>query len=689
MNKEAHSIDVAIVAQSCVLPSAMSPGDFWKICLEGQSLFKPISNHRLKHYLLYQTNQTELKITSHLASEITAEQLRPALADCKLPKEKRNRLAVYSEIAARQLLQQISPGKRGQTQDIIVGCMNPDTLFELQVAQEREEAHTAELASCLQGEAEQAELNDLVQRSLRDVSQTHTGDKDHFFTTSILARMAKDHQLSGEQLLVDSACASSLAAFDLAVQRLRLGLSDFVVAGGFESNLGQASYMIFSSVGALAPQESHPFCKGSQGLVQSEGAVLFALKRLPDALRDGDTIHAVIKATAGSGDGRSASLFQPNKDGQIRAYSKVYGKNRRLDYLEAHGTGTEVGDQTEAASITEFFHEQRLPVGSVKTLMGHTKGAAGATSVLKALGIIQHRLVPATPPHPAENLFAETADGPYLNFQHIPLSDEQPIRIGVNAFGFGGTNYHILLEEFRTPPASSPQPSPRPSTRVGLLAENRMALEGFQREDFFKYDCPIKLPPKSAAGIDKTQLAGILTAWNAIKSLGPLWKWIPKDRINVVSACSLGLDQVFEIADRLIFEAVVRLGESENPQSPVVKKLRAHVDQVVGPRYAPINEDAATGVLNNVIAGRICNLFDLHGKSYNIDKDTASIAAALEMIHMELQSDPQQVFVLVGVEEELPQGALKPERTHVHAQIFTSETFAFQHELTILKELAP
>lgn len=681
--QEFRENDIAIIAASCVLPGALNPQEFWQKCLSAQPLFAPISDDRLKDYLFHESEETSLKITSRLACEIDDKTIHGLSEKSKLPRGKKNRLALYAERATQDLLSQVPAKSRGTKQDIIIGCMNPDTHFELQVAGAHMGAHFEELAAQLT-EDEKKVLADLFERALVTPVAQHIPDKDHFFTTSILARMAHEHALRGELFLVDSACASSLSAIELAAQRLQLGLADFAVAGGFESNLGQASYLVFSSVGALARTHSAPFTKNSQGLVQSEGTVLFALKRLSDARKDGDTIHAVIRAVSGGGDGRSASLFQPNRDGQVRVYEKIYGKDRRLDYLEAHGTGTEVGDQTEAASISEFFKGQKLPVGSVKALIGHTKGAAGATGVLKCLHILKDHQIPASPA--GESLFVSEEDSPYVNHASLKLSSDHPLRIGVNAFGFGGTNYHLLLEEYRAD-SQIVAASRHAQVPVGILGSASMPLADFRREDFFKYDCPFKLPPNSAAGIDKTQLAALIVSWEVIKKIGPQWRWIPKKKINVVSACTLGLDQVFEIANRLVFEVMVRLGESEGLKSPAITKLRRYINEVVEPRYAPINEDAATGILNNVIAGRVCNAFDLHGKSYNIDKDTGSKKAAFAAVYNELQADPDQIFIVISVEETYDEKNLKPERRSVTAWPVTSASFAQKYELHLSEEL--
>lgn len=675
--------DIAIVATACVLPGVNSPEDFWRACWAAEPLFKPISDERIKQFMFHETNESSLRISSQLCCEISEDFMRELSNDSKLPPQKKSRLALYAERTFSDLLRQLPIANRGRRQDVIVGCMEPDTLFALQMIKTNMRSHYDELLQQLD-ENEKPLLDDLYHRALAIPAERFSSDVDHFFTSSILARLAREHGLQGETFLVDSACASSLSSIELASQRLKLGLSDLVVAGGFESNLGEASYLVFSSVGALAKTTSTPFMEGSEGLVQSEGTVLFALKRLADARRDGDTIQAIVRAVGGGSDGRSSSLFQPSRDGQIRVYDKIYGKDRRLDYLEAHGTGTEIGDRTEAASISAFFKGNALPVGSVKAIFGHTKGAAGATGVLKCLQSMQRRLLP---PSPAGNsLFAKDTKGPFVNTTPIPLQSDRPLRMGVNAFGFGGTNYHLSLEEYSPTAhiATSPKTAPVP---VGILNTASVSLKDFDKAAVLRSEAPFKLLPNSIVAIDNTQLAALLVSWELIKELGSSWHWIPRKKINVVSACSLVLDQIFEIVDLLAFEAMVRLGEAEGAEPKTVAKLRSYLKNQIVPRYAPLNEDAATGILNNVIAGRVCNAFDLHGKSYNIDKDIGSIRTAMATVYHELQTDPQQLFLVIGVEECMRDKQLFPERTTVSAWAVTSESFARQYELILREEL--
>ena len=682
MKQSFFTNDIAVISYSCVLPQARSPEQFWKNCIEEKNAVGKVSDERLKNYLVSEVPDAQKdRIYSTLACEISRTDYEYYLEKNNLKAENANRLHAYAFEAVRQVLEKIPKSSLSKKVDLILGCMNPDTEHELQIIQENRKMYLENAVDkFLDGKTEgREELDLLVNKAVDEISKDLNPSEHHFFSTYTLAQVAERFGLNGEQFVVDTACASSLTAIDLAMQRLKLGQTDLALAGGIESNLGHGAYIIFSKVGALATKKSAPMDTTTEGLVQGEGSVIFALKRLEDAINDGDEISGVIRAVAGSSDGRSASLFQPNVNGQVAVYNRVYTDDRNIDYLEAHGTGTQVGDVTEKNSIKEFFSSQKLPVGSVKSLVGHTKGAAGATGLLKALFIIKKRCIPGSG-YVTSSVFESNPNEAYVNTSKIDISHDNPIRVGINSFGFGGTNYHLLIEEFRKD-SDLVKKEFGNNVKVGVIAESKMSLENFEREDFKKFDFPFRLPPNSLKAIDKVQLLALLASWNCIKDLGHLWNYVPKDKVGVISACTLCLDQIFDMIHRLAYEMIASSAETEKPDHPLPKKLRAYLEENVKPQFAPINEDAATGVLNNVIAGRICNIFDLYGKSYNLDKDTASVAAGLQAIENELRINPDQLFIFIAVEETHDLAEHRTKRHSVTARLITSEQFAFENEM--------
>jgi acyl transferase domain-containing protein len=278
----------------------------------------------------------------------------------------------------------------------------------------------------------------------------------------IAGRIANRLDLGGMNCVVDAACASSLGALQIAISELIEHRSDMMLTGGVDTDNSITAYMCFSKTPAVSPGENvKPFDAASDGMMLGEGVGMLVLKRLEDAERDNDRIYAVIRGIGSSSDGRYKSIYAPRRDGQMKALQRAYADAEcdpiTVGLIEAHGTGTLAGDPTEFASIKAVFGEnnpkkQHIALGSVKSQIGHTKAAAGAASLIKTALALHHKVLPPTinisQPHPKLNI----ADSPfYLNTQTRPwiVGDNQPRRAGVSAFGFGGTNYHVVLEEYK------------------------------------------------------------------------------------------------------------------------------------------------------------------------------------------------------------------------------------------------
>jgi acyl transferase domain-containing protein/acyl carrier protein len=277
----------------------------------------------------------------------------------------------------------------------------------------------------------------------------------------ISGRIANRLDLGGMNCVVDAACASSLGALRMAISELVEHRADMMITGGVDTDNSIFAYMCFSKTPAVSPGEKvRPFDTDADGMLLGEGVGMLVLKRLEDAQRDGDRIYAVIKGMGSSSDGKYKSIYAPRAEGQIssliRAYTDAGVSPASVGLIEAHGTGTMVGDPTEFTSITSVFSEnnpkkQHIALGTVKSQIGHTKAAAGAASLIKAALALHHKVLPPTinvsKPHPKLNI----ENSPfYLNTETRPWVSHptQPRRAGVSAFGFGGTNYHVVLEEY-------------------------------------------------------------------------------------------------------------------------------------------------------------------------------------------------------------------------------------------------
>src|SRR5437764_5999278 len=278
----------------------------------------------------------------------------------------------------------------------------------------------------------------------------------------VAGRIANRFDLHGTNCTTDAACASSLAALSAGVNELALGQADLVITGGVDTLNDITMYMCFSKTPALSPSgDCRPFSDTADGTILGEGLVMFALKRLADAERDGDHVYAVLKGIGTASDGRSTAIYAPLAEGQARALRRAYASAGygpdTVELVEAHGTGTTAGDLAEFTALRTVFAESGRPesqwcaLGSVKSQIGHTKSAAGAAGMLKAVLALNHKVLPPTIKVDRPNPGFDLASGPlYVNTEARPwiAAPGEPRRASVSSFGFGGSNFHLTLEEY-------------------------------------------------------------------------------------------------------------------------------------------------------------------------------------------------------------------------------------------------
>jgi acyl transferase domain-containing protein len=278
----------------------------------------------------------------------------------------------------------------------------------------------------------------------------------------VAGRIANRFDLGGTNCVVDAACAGSLAALEIGLNELYLGDSDMVIAGGVDALNDILMFMCFAKVTALSPSgDCRPFSDKADGTMLGEGLAMFALKRLEDAERDGDRIYSVIRGIGTSSDGRAKSIYAPSPTGQAKALRRAYAAAgygpETVGLVEAHGTGTKAGDAAEFSALREVFDasgredRQWCALGSVKSQVGHTKSAAGAGGLFKAVMALHHKVIPPTIKIDKPNPALELEQTPfYLPTQPKPwIADAGvPRRASVSSFGFGGTNFHVTVEEY-------------------------------------------------------------------------------------------------------------------------------------------------------------------------------------------------------------------------------------------------
>lgn len=301
---------------------------------------------------------------------------------------------------------------------------------------------------------------EIMERISRGHAQWQENSFPGLLGNVVAGRIANRLDLGGTNTVVDAACASSMGAIHTACMELQSGKCDISLTGGVDTLNDIFMHMCFSKTGVLShTSDARPFSKDADGTVLGEGVGMLVLKRLEDAERDKDRIYAVLKSIGTSSDGKTGGIYAPHAPGQLRALRTAYKEAGippdTMELIEAHGTGTRVGDKIELTALKQLMGttdtRPHCALGTVKSMIGHTKAAAGVAGMIKAVLSLHHKVIPPTlkagEPDPDLDL---NASGFYLNDQSkpwIPLNGH-PRRCGVSAFGFGGSNFHAVLEEY-------------------------------------------------------------------------------------------------------------------------------------------------------------------------------------------------------------------------------------------------
>jgi 3-oxoacyl-(acyl-carrier-protein) synthase/3-hydroxymyristoyl/3-hydroxydecanoyl-(acyl carrier protein) dehydratase len=455
--------------------------------------------------------------------------------------------------------------------------------------------------------------------------------------------------LGGPSMCLDAACATSLYTIRIACDVLNARRADLMLAGAVSAAdpvFLQLGFSVFQALPGM-DHASAALNQESGGLLASNGAGMFVLKRLPDALRDDDRIYAVIRGVGLSNDGRGRHLLVPNPRGQQLAFERAYADAGTdpagVTFVECHATGTQVGDATEVHSIEAFFgqHGADPVLGAVKANVGHLLTAAGMAGVLKTVLAMRHGVIPGTPglDHP------RTARA---------LSQSQswpgPRRAGVNAFGFGGTNAHLVLEDdtFLEDALSSvsPREVERANVIVGMaarfgcisdlnafsravlqpLGERVDALQGAYI-DHFDLDCRrFRLPPTTEDQAIPQQLLVLEVADAALRDAGVT----EGSRVGVIVAMGteMSLHRVRARAE-LALEFPPSLTDQLEP-APGVNRYLSYI--------------------GNIMASRLSALWDFTGPAFTVSAGVESVSRALEVAELILHNDGLDAVVVAAVD---------------------------------------
>jgi acyl transferase domain-containing protein/NAD(P)-dependent dehydrogenase (short-subunit alcohol dehydrogenase family)/acyl carrier protein len=471
MENTAHRA-IAIVGVGAVLPDAPSVTAFWENVKRGRYSISEVSPDRWDPALYYDPDHSAPdKTYSKIGGWVREHTWDPMKWRLPIPPrvaEAMDGSQKWGIACTREALEDYGYPKRpldlDRTAVILGNAMGGEkhyfTILRIyfpEYARElSESASFAALPEALRRDITR-ELHDRMGRYLPEITEdTMPGE----LANCIAGRIANVFNFHGPNYVVDAACASAMAAISSAVEGLVAKDFDVAISGGIDRNMGASTFIKFSKIGALSATGTRPYAEGADGFVMGEGAAIFVLKRLADAERDEDKVYAVLRGMGGSSDGRGKGITAPNPIGQKfaveRAWQNAGLSPATVGLIEGHGTSTRVGDVVEVQSAADVLRGFHLPsssvaLGSVKSNIGHLKGAAGAAGMLKAILALRDKVLPPSVhcEHP----------NPDIDFAHSPLYVNTELRpwtvppggtrrAGLSAFGFGGTNFHAVLEEY-------------------------------------------------------------------------------------------------------------------------------------------------------------------------------------------------------------------------------------------------
>ena len=463
---------IAIVGLGAILPDAPNVPAFWENVKSGRYSITDVTPDRWDPSLYYDPNPAAPdKSYSKIGGWVREYEWEPMKWKLAIPPRVVDAMDIAQKWAiacTRQALEDYGyPGRQmdlNRTAVILGNAMAGEKhymtalrIYFPEYARELEEsASFAALPEKVRRDIT-TELHERIGKHLPEITEDSMPGE---LANCIAGRIANIFNFHGSNYVVDAACASAMAAISSAVEGLIQHDFDIAVTGGIDRNMGASTFVKFCKIGALSATGTRPYAEGADGFVMGEGSAIFLLKRLADAEHDGDKIYAVLRGMGGSSDGKGKGITAPNPIGQKFAVERAWENAGVVPeigtLIEGHGTSTKVGDVVEVESMAEVLKSFHLPpqsvaLGSVKSNIGHLKGAAGAAGLLKATLSLHEKVLPPSVKCERKNPDIDFAHSPlYVNTELKPwtIPSGGTRRAGLSAFGFGGTNFHAVLEEY-------------------------------------------------------------------------------------------------------------------------------------------------------------------------------------------------------------------------------------------------
>jgi acyl transferase domain-containing protein/NAD(P)-dependent dehydrogenase (short-subunit alcohol dehydrogenase family) len=669
---------IAIVAMGCVLPGARNPDEYWDHILNNVSgIVDPSRDDpTLAKDFLAGRNGTSVTIVpdktytllhgsvGNIAydSQLLSFSIDEARFESFSRAEKLLALAAAQSLAALKTRLPQAPERVqciiGATGD---GCGEYDEALFLASLEERLKAVEPEPGL-------RAKFSSVLKKAWANQFTGTPGAKLQDVVNTVLGRPVRMY-------VVDAACSSSLYSIHLGMRALQNHSADAVLAAGVFAP-GPANSALFAQFRGLTPEASRPLDAAADGVVFGQGAGVLILKRLTDAVADGDRILGVVRTVGISSDGKSPAINVPQKKGQSLAVRRAYEKSGididTIQYVEAHATGTPVGDAVEFQALHESLPRSAglapIELGSVKSLIGHTGWAAGAASVIKLCKAFETRTVPGQ-----------------FNFNHtgpeIPLVGSQftisktshswpenvagaPRRAAISGFGFGGTNAHLVLEEYNAPYHQKlcGRATVTPSAKLAVIhwaalfpAHEQLAAATPNGERRFDRKL-LRLPkgkmllPDVCEHMDPCQYLACLAAEQVLARIPDQWPKLRSETGVVLGVegktdCGMRVNQRIFL-DRLRRRVAECAGNGfQNDALRILDRLSGAIKKDIlpsGPYTLP-------GLMPNVVAGRVTQMFDLHGPNIVVDMGANSLFQAIDVAAGFLANGECKIVLCGGV----------------------------------------
>lgn len=562
-------------------------------------------------------------------------------------------------------------------------------------------------------ESEKEIILDVVKKGVSG-NDTTCDPADGVALNAEASRIANHLGINGTSYSLDAACATSFTAIDCATKELLSGQLDMVITGGVNTNLSPEAFIGFGKMGAISAKGSWPFDDRADGFVLGEGCAVFVLKRLKDAIRDKDSVLGILKGVGSSSDGKGKAIAAPNPKGQELALNRCYEKIKTdvtvsdIDYIEAHGTSTIMGDQAEMETLVKIY-QSGTPIGisSIKSQVGHLLGGAGAAGLIKVLLAIKHKTIPPNGNFCvlSKNL---SLDGSKLYIVNNPKNwhspSGKPRKAAISSYGFGGINYHAVIEEFTSTCTTLSRniftdinhnhndnrvvacgigtvlPGAETTEKFTSLihSENHIVsetgydcidnpyylsekdpvfnLSGLKAgivENYKFNNVKYRIPPMTAKSIEPAQLFALDAANQAIEN-STLTKHLTNGNKTAVIIGTVPGKQHSENILRVRSVFIEKLIRSiPGIENSLVEKIGKDLTALIRETYPKTTEDSVPGFLSNIVSGRIANYFGCNGANFVVDSGYNSSEEAFDIAIKGLQSGDISFAITGGVDAAL------------------------------------